>query len=489
MTTQILYTRHFRDGDIRFVARGFDLGKLAVFEVQPDGTEKPTMMFFPSCVRFMPYSEPIGEVRETPVGLPALDPGGLQDVWLPETLLVIPCSGSKRSGGRSMDSTGASILDALPADLAAELRARRAENARSAVLDESALLPAVDRNTGHLYRAAGTALGTLIESAAGVLIISGGYGVVTAAEPIGWYERVFQPAKWPDRLIGRCIASYAAAVNAKSVVGLFSATTGYAKAFRSAPWPDTVQNVFQMSPQARARDGAQIKAPRALGEAWKEIRLNKQLPSWWTSSDGLYMDATWLRCNEGTDIRRIVGRLSYPVHTEDPRRFPVLRVTADSPGLYSWWADSTAIELFEQVVGRVHADSCIYVGQAGATKQPSGKTSRATLKSRILGNHIRGNVGSSTFRRTISSILFEPLNLRLEKRNRLARDSNNRVSAWIKDHLRVAMVPYPDRDSLLNVEKDVMAKLDPPFNLDGVPTNDLRLRLKNLRTRLVKWEG
>ena len=388
-----------------------------------------------------------------------------------------------------MGLTGASILDVLPGDLAAELRARRAENARSAMLDESALLPAVYRNTGQLYRAADSSLGSLAKSAAGVLIISGGYGVVTADEPIGMYERVFQPSRWPDDLIGRCIASYATAVNAETIVGLVSATTGYAKAFRSGPWPDTVQNVYQVSPQARAMDGAQIKAPRALGEALKEIELNKQLPSWWTSSDGLYMDVTWLRCNVGIDVRRIVERLSCPAYPEDPRRFPVLRATASSPGLYSWWADSTAIKLFKQVVGQVHANSCIYIGQAGATKQPSGKTSQSTLKSRILSNHIRGNVESSTFRRTISSILFKPLNLRLENRNRLTKDSNKKVSTWIKDHLRVAMVPYPDRDSLLNVEKEVLGKLDPPFNLDGMPTNDLRLRLKDLRARLMKWEG
>lgn len=313
--------------------------------------------------------------------------------------------------------------------------------------------------------------------------MSGGYGVVSAVEPIGWYEQVFQPSKWPDGLVGRCIAGYATAVNATSVVGLLSASTAYAKAFRSAPWPGAVQNVFQVSPRARARDGAQTKAPRALGEALTEVARHRRLPPSWSSSDGLSMEVTWLKRRFQTDTEGIVAWLSNPDEAEDPLRISEIPVAGDSPGLYSWWADSKALDLFAKVVGSVPADHCIYVGQTGATK-PSGKSSQRTLTRRILSDHLRGNLGSSTFRKTISAILFEPLNLRLEKSDRLARDSNKRVSAWIKAHLRVVIVPYADRDSLLDVEKHVLASLDPPFNLNGVPRNDLRRRLQDLRKRL-----
>lgn len=315
--------------------------------------------------------------------------------------------------------------------------------------------------------------------------MSGGYGVVSAAEPIGWYEQVFRPSKWPGGLVGQCIASYATAVNATTVVGMFSASTAYAKAFRTVPWPEAVQNVFLVSPQARARDGAQLKAPRALGEALTEISRHQSLSSSWTSSNGLPMEVTCLKCAEQTDTEGIVARLSNPDEAEDPLRISEIPAAGDSPGLYSWWADSKAIDLFAKVVGTVPADHCIYVGQTGAT-QPSGKSSQRTLTRRILSDHLRGNVGSSTFRKTISAILFEPLNLRLEKSDRLARNSNKRVSAWIKAHLRVVIVPYADRDSLLDVEKHVLASLDPPFNLKGVPKNDLRRRLKHLRKRLVE---
>lgn len=234
-------------------------------------------------------------MQETPIDLPAVDPAGLQRHSLCETLIVIPCSASKRKDGGSLERTGASILDSLPARLANELCARRAENALAAQLDESALLPAVERYTGHLYKAAGTALDALVRSSAGVLVVSGGYGVVCAGESIGWYRQSFKPGMWPNGLIGRCMAAYAATVGAKMVVGLFSATTGYAKAFRTTSWPESVERVFQVSPRARANDAAMSKAPRAQGEALKEISRRERLPVCWTSSDGLRMQVTWLR--------------------------------------------------------------------------------------------------------------------------------------------------------------------------------------------------
>ena len=295
MTTHILYTQRFRDSGQEFAARGFDRWQLPVFEIQPDGTEKCTVLFFPACIRFMIYAEPIGEIQETPVNLPAIDPAGLQCHTLCETLIVIPCSGSKRKNSGSSERSGDCILDSLPAELADELCAQRARNASTAQLDESVLLPAVERYTGYLYQAAGATLDALVKSSAGVLIISGGYGVIRATESIGWYSQSFKPGMWPNGLIGRCVEAYAAAVSAKAVVGFFSASTGYAKAFRKTSWSESVAQVFQVSPQARARDGAQRKVPRAQGEALTEISRRQQLPSSWTSNDGLRMQVTWLR--------------------------------------------------------------------------------------------------------------------------------------------------------------------------------------------------
>ena len=214
---------------------------------------------------------------------------------LPTTLFVIPCSSSKRNDGqRSLVSApGVSILDSLPRHLAVELSAQRAENAPTAQIDETILLPAAKRYTGHLYRRAGTSIDALVESGTHTLIISGGYGVVLAAESIGWYQQQFRAAMWPNGLVGRCITAFADKVKATTVVGLFAATTEYAKVFRKTSWPESVVQVLQVSP-ARTT-GAMSKAPRAQGEALKKISQDHRLGRDWTSSDGLRMCVTKLR--------------------------------------------------------------------------------------------------------------------------------------------------------------------------------------------------
>ena len=130
----------------------------------------------------------------------------------------------------------------------------------------------------------------------------------------------------------------------------------------------------------------------------------------------------------------------------------------------------------------------IYIGQAGATQWPSGKRPKSTLNSRIRTNHIHGNASASTFRLTISAILREPLNLRLAKPRQLLRADNGRVTAWIEEHLRVTIAPYDDRDSLARVEEAVLARIDPPLNLEGMPYTPLRDRLGELRRQMSQTD-
>ena len=188
--------------------------------------------------------------------------------------------------------------------------------------------------------------------------------------------------------------------------------------------------------------------------------------------------------NRGDDVRRIAALLSDPGRSEHPREFPADSIAAGKPGLYSWWADAEARELFLHATGGISVGRLLYVGQAGATHWPSGRKSNATLKSRIRTNHIRGNLSSSTFRHTISSLLRKPLNLRLAEPGKLMPEENRRVSRWIEDHMRVAVVAVVDRDDLGRIERAVLDTLDPPFNLNGRPPTDLRRRLADLRREI-----
>lgn len=167
----------------------------------------------------------------------------------------------------------------------------------------------------------------------------------------------------------------------------------------------------------------------------------------------------------------------------EPTRFPADPAEAKRPGMYSWWGDNEACAVLGEVVG-MQLPHLLYVGQAGATRWPSGKKSAATLASRIGTQHIRGNARSSTFRLTISSLLIEPLSLVKASGGKLDPASNVRTSAWIADHLRILIAPFDDRDTLGSLEKEVVAHLNPPLNLDHCPPSEARARITQRRSAI-----
>jgi hypothetical protein len=152
--------------------------------------------------------------------------------------------------------------------------------------------------------------------------------------------------------------------------------------------------------------------------------------------------------------------------------------------MYAWWGDLHARDTLGEEIG-AGLTPLLYVGQAGATKWPSGKRSSATLASRIGQQHVRGNARSSTFRLTVSALLLNRLGLVTATGGKLDRRSNQRVSEWIADHLRVAVAPFDDRDALAAVEAEVVAHLDPPLNLGHCLPSTVRLQLTERRRALA----
>jgi hypothetical protein len=154
------------------------------------------------------------------------------------------------------------------------------------------------------------------------------------------------------------------------------------------------------------------------------------------------------------------------------------------PGVYSWWADKEgAADLSAGLQAHV-APGRIYAGQTGATKWPSGKVGRATLKTRIGDNHLRGTVRGSTFRLTFAAALARALKLKVVGPKRLNADSERRLSDWMRSHLDVAVHAFAGADALADLEHRVLAVLDPPLNLDGMPRTPLRDNLSLLRAKV-----
>ncbi|MFW2238797.1 DUF6884 domain-containing protein [Rhodococcus opacus] len=143
------------------------------------------------------------------------------------------------------------------------------------------------------------------------------------------------------------------------------------------------------------------------------------------------------------------------------------------PGLYSWWVDDSGASDLADGLDIQISCGLIYAGLAGATRWPSGKRSTNTLWSRIVGMHLGGRHEFSTFRRTLGSILANA--------DRSPSIDEDALTVWMKQHLKVVAVPYEDADTLGKLEDDVLTRIDPPLNLQGMPASPIRKRLKELR--------
>jgi hypothetical protein len=138
------------------------------------------------------------------------------------TLLVLPCSAAKTDAASSVPRD-VSLLDHLPALLRAELADARRRNLTRAHLDDTTLVPALDRYDGWLYRQLDPVRDAL--TSRHVAIISGGYGLVRGDEPIGRYNAQFRANAWPGGLIARCLTAYVARHRLTAVVAFAAATT------------------------------------------------------------------------------------------------------------------------------------------------------------------------------------------------------------------------------------------------------------------------
>jgi hypothetical protein len=198
---------------------------------------------------------------------------------------VLPCSARKRLGGRR-ECPGASVLDLLPGSAAEQLRQSRRSVSSIAHLDESLLLPAWQRYEGTLYQSAGRSIDEAIAAKRTVVIISGGYGLVLAQEPIGHYDLRFSSTNWPAGLLAECLAEVVSAVEATSVVAFCARTTSYAQLVREVPWKNKGVDARLVTADMAGRGGAQVLVPRAAGQAFRAA-VSDELTSPWFSSDGV----------------------------------------------------------------------------------------------------------------------------------------------------------------------------------------------------------
>ena len=156
-----------------------------------------------------------------------------------------------------------------------------------------------------------------------------------------------------------------------------------------------------------------------------------------------------------------------------------------APGFYAWWAVDGAIPAVP--LGPQPRDGgmgLFYVGIA-----PGSATSSQTLRSRVVGNHLSGNLGSSTFRLTLAALLRESLGFHPERRTTkvvLPPEQNAALSAWQTKNLRVSwcVVAQP-----WLLEPAVIDIMEPPLNLASNSTHPFHETLSEARRALRQVAG
>lgn len=111
-----------------------------------------------------------------------------------------------------------------------------------------------------------------------VVIISGGYGIARANEPIGWYDKILQLADWPSGLLESALVSEARRCGADTVVAFAPATTDYAKLLRRTRWQQAGIDA-RLVTITGVTGGAMAEVPRRLGQAFSAF-WNRQHASY-----------------------------------------------------------------------------------------------------------------------------------------------------------------------------------------------------------------
>ena len=148
-------------------------------------------------------------------------------------------------------------------------------------------------------------------------------------------------------------------------------------------------------------------------------------------------------------------------------------------GVYAWWMTPGAIPAVKGPPHPTEPYELLYLGIS-----PKRASSRATVHSRIRGQHLGGNIGSSTFRQSLAALLFQQEGWRTRwsgTRTLLVAEHNRALNDWQLEHLRLTWVV---RHQPWKVEGRVIGLMQPPLNLAENGSHPLYQRLKGLRKQL-----
>jgi hypothetical protein len=160
-------------------------------------------------------------------------------------------------------------------------------------------------------------------------------------------------------------------------------------------------------------------------------------------------------------------------------------ITPDESGFYAWWAREGAIVGIPATRHPHEPFELLYVGIA-----PRRAGSRSRIRSRVLRQHIGGNISASTFRFGLAALLWKrerwTPSLSPSGRFRLTPEDERSLSAWQRTNLRLRWCTVPEPWGL---ESDVVKRLAPPMNREHNSHHPFFVRMGDARARLRARAG
>lgn len=153
------------------------------------------------------------------------------------------------------------------------------------------------------------------------------------------------------------------------------------------------------------------------------------------------------------------------------------------PGLYAVYGDADGWRDLA-LASDVPLESPLYVGKA-----------EDSFVSRDLRTHFAsGRTGQSTVRRSFAALLHESLDLHGVPRNTekpgrfanfgLSPDEDARLTSWMWQHLSLVVWPTTGAAPLIDLERAVVRRLDPPLNIEHLPRSS-RLQVSSARRAMA----
>lgn len=156
---------------------------------------------------------------------------------------------------------------------------------------------------------------------------------------------------------------------------------------------------------------------------------------------------------------------------------PAARGVPEALGIYAWrLVDRHSLPGVEPA-----ANGLLYIGIA-----PNSERSKATLRSRIVRNHLRRPVATSTLRLALAAHLWEhegwtPF-MTPGGKVALSRQQEQALTGWME---RKLLVSWTEHDRPKDVEEDRITKHRPPLNSDHNKDHDYYPTLREKRGAFI----